>query len=447
MKYNCFEIVISIDTFVFFTHSDAEIVKKYLAEISLTIVTIVVIALSIQSNETKQSTHSTELTVEIPEPRMVWGLPFDSLHIDTFQVKRNQHLSNILTQQNVSAAVIDKLARNFKAVFDVRKIKSGNTYYIINTDSTNPPEFFVYDESAIDYIVYNIDSISAYRGKKQIDTIQKATAGVISNSLWNTFVENNSTPTLALDLSDIFAWTIDFFGIQNGDEYKVIYDELYVEDKFIGIGHIHAASIIHMGDTVSAFYYDDEEQQGYFDTKGESLRKAFLKAPLKFSRISSRFSNSRMHPVLKIRRPHRGVDYAAPIGTPVYSIGDGTIVKKAYQKGGGGNYLNIKHNSVYTSQYMHLNAYAKGIATGVRVKQGQLIGYVGKTGLASGPHLDFRIYKNGTPVDPLKVKAPPVEPIKEEYRTIYTQVRDSLMNELLDIQVIRPTEEPLAAEQ
>jgi murein DD-endopeptidase MepM/ murein hydrolase activator NlpD len=232
---------------------------------------------------------------------------------------------------------------------------------------------------------------------------------------------------LAIELSDIFAWTIDFFGIQKGDRFKVVYEERFVEGQPYSIGRIYAALFENMGESFTAFYFEGEGQEGYFDVEGKSLRKAFLKAPLNFSRISSHFSHSRMHPVLKYRRPHLGVDYAAPSGTPVYSIGDGVVVKKAFQAGGGGNYVTIKHNSVYASQYMHLQGYAKGIAQGSRVKQGQLIGYVGMTGLASGPHLDFRIFKNGSPVDPLKVKAPPVEPISPVNENTFKLLRDSMM--------------------
>jgi murein DD-endopeptidase MepM/ murein hydrolase activator NlpD len=235
---------------------------------------------------------------------------------------------------------------------------------------------------------------------------------------------------MAVDLSRIFAWTIDFFGIQKGDRFRVIYDELYVDSISIGIGNIYAVQFNHYGDENYAFRFYQDERFDYFDDEGQSLRKAFLKAPLDYYRISSRFSHSRLHPVLRIRRPHRGVDYAAPKGTPVLSIGDGTVIARAYQRGGGGNYLKIKHNSVYTTTYMHLSGFAEGIHTGARVSQGQVIGYVGATGLATGPHLDFRIAENGSLVDPLKVEAPPVEPVKEENIIRYNQVKDSLMTEL-----------------
>ena len=289
----------------------------------------------------------------------------------------------------------------------------------------------VYEESPVNYIVFDLNHPEKItRGEKAIENIERKASGIITSSLWNAMVENGIPPVLAVELSDVFAWTIDFFGIQNGDRFKVIYDEQFVEGKYVGIGAIKAAYFEHMGTPLYAFYFDENEQTGFFDTDGNSLRKAFLKAPLNYSRISSRFSNSRMHPVLKYRRPHHGVDYAAPTGTPVHSIGDGVVVKKAYQKNGGGYYLNIKHNSVYTSQYMHLSKYAAGIAVGTRVKQGQYIANVGMTGIATGPHLDFRIYKNGSPVDPLKVDAPPVEPIKEANKAVFVALRDSMQTQL-----------------
>jgi len=360
-----------------------------------------------------------------------WGFRLDSLKIDTFQVSRNQNLSDILIARGISLYQIDQLAKNSKLVFDVRRIRLGNKYYLLQKNSSLSPDYFIYEENPVDYIVFELtDSLQVYRGTKPIEIKISSCTGIIESSLWNALADQEISPLLAIEMSDIFAWTIDFFGIQKGDRFKVIYEERFVEGTSIGLGKIHAAVFEHMGEPITAFYFKGKEQEGYFDKDGKSLRKAFLKAPLNFSRISSRFSHSRMHPVLKYRRPHLGVDYAAPSGTPVYSIGDGLVVKKAYQGGGGGNYLTIKHNSVYSSQYMHLQGYAKGISPGNRVKQGQLIGYVGMTGLASGPHLDFRIYKNGAPVDPLTVKAPPVEPINEANAQPFYSLRDSVSRNL-----------------
>jgi len=408
--------------------------RKYKGEIIFTGLAILALTAIIYSTKfNKQQVEAEQIVEEIP---MVWGFPVDSISIDTLKVKPNQNLSEMLMFCGINTLGIEKLAQNAMNIFDVRKIKAGNPYYLINKDSTtHTPDVLIYEETPVNYVIFELhDSLKVYRGKKEIETRVKSTSGTIESSLWNAMINNGSSPMLAVNLSDIFAWTIDFFGIQPGDKYNVLYDELYVDNKLVGIGKIHAATFTSMGTTTSAFYFNSGSQEGYFDANGQSLRKAFLKAPLSFSRISSKFSNSRLHPILKIRRPHHGVDYAAPTGTPIYSIGDGVIVNKAYQASGGGNYLTIKHNSVYSSQYMHLNNFAPGISSGSRVKQGQLIGYVGRTGLASGPHLDFRVYKNGTPVDPLKIDAPPVEPINQTNLNAFTALRDSLNNRLTNFE-------------
>jgi len=277
------------------------------------------------------------------------------------------------------------------------------------------------------------DSLQIYREKKPIETLIKTASGVITSSLYKSIEEQAISSTLGDSIASIYQWSIDFYGLQKGDKFRVIYEENFAYGKSIGIGQIFAAQFVHAKEDFYAFLYTQNNEDSYFDDKGKSLKKAFLKAPLKFNRISSSFSASRFHPVLKIYRPHFGVDYAAPTGTPVMSIGDGTVIAKAYQAAGGGNYLKIKHNSVYTTSYMHLSKYGPGIAAGVRVKQGQVIGYVGMTGLASGPHLDFRVFFNGSPMDPLKVKAPPTEPVSEKYMAAYTTHRDSMMTKLTAI--------------
>ena len=371
----------------------------------------------------------------IAEPFLKFGLPADSFLIEPGIVKRNQNLSDILLPEGISYQTIDEIARKSKPVFDVRRMKQGNNYYFFCTrDSNRLAQYFVYEVDPIEYVVYELnDSLNIYKGEKTIVRKTKTASGVINSSLWNTMKANDLNPILAIELSEIYAWTIDFFGIQKGDKFRVIYEESYVDSVSVGIQNIFACQFEHSGENFYAFQYNQDSIITYFNDKGESLKKAFLKAPLKFSRISSHFSTGRLHPILKIRRPHLGVDYAAPTGTPVMTIGDGVITRKGYQAGGGGNYLYIKHNSVYTTCYMHLHNFAKGMAPGVRVHQGQIIGYVGKTGLATGPHLDFRVFKNGSAMDPLKVKAPPVEPVHEQNKPQFTLLKDSLTLRLLDI--------------
>ena len=220
-----------------------------------------------------------------------------------------------------------------------------------------------------------------------------------------------------------------FFGLQKNDGFIVYYDELYVDSTSVGIGKIHGAKFIHNGKTFYAFNYENDDIKGFWDEEGKSVRKAFLKAPLKFSRVSSGFTYRRKHPVYKTVRPHTGVDYAAPLGTPVMSIGNGVVIQKGY-KGGGGNTVKIKHNSNYSTAYLHLSKYGKGIKVGSRVEQGQVIGYVGSTGASTGAHLDFRVWKNNKPINPLTMESPSAEPIPEKYLPEFHTLRDSLRTKI-----------------
>jgi murein DD-endopeptidase MepM/ murein hydrolase activator NlpD len=315
-------------------------------------------------------------------------------------------------------------------LIDERKIKPDMSFFLYSPDSLSEsssdlPRIFVYEKDPMSFVVISVDgdTIWARNGKKAVETRLQLAKGTIETSLWESMLASETNPMLAIELSEIFAWSIDFFGIQQGDQYKVVYEESYVDSVSIGIQRIIGAWMYHNQTDFWAIPFIQDGTRSFFDEKGNSLRKAFLKAPLRFSRISSGFSHSRMHPVLKIRRPHHGVDYAAAAGTPVYTVGDGVVTRKGYQARGGGNYVTIKHNSVYSTTYMHLRGYGRGINKGSYVKQGDLIGYVGSTGLATGPHLDFRFYKNGSAVNPLKVEAPPVEPIHEENLTDYGMIR------------------------
>lgn len=359
----------------------------------------------------------------------------DSFIVEEHKIKKNQNLADILLSCDVPYEKIDKIGRLYKDSFDVRHIRTGHKYlhFFSQKDSIAKLSYMIYEHTPIDYILFDFtDSISVSKKQKKIRKEEKQIAGQINSSLWNAIVDADANPMLAIDLSEVYAWSIDFFGLQNGDAFKVIYTEEFVGDKSIDVGNIKAAVFTHAGNDFYAIPFVQDSVESFFDENGNSLRKTFLKAPLRFSRISSRFSHSRLHPVLKIRRPHHGVDYAAPTGTPVYAIGDGKIIKRAYGKGGG-NYVKIKHNSVYTTVYMHLSKFSKGLSVGNYVKQGELIGYVGSTGLSTGPHLDFRFYKNGKPVDPLKVESPPAEPIKKEYLDKFNQLKDSLIQKLTQI--------------
>lgn len=352
------------------------------------------------------------------EPKFLYGVCIDSLDIIEDVVKKGDYLSKILLDKGVSYNTIEYLSKNKRNVLNPTKIKVGNKYtFLMSRDSVPQPKFWIYEFDKLNYAVYCLsDSISAWSGQKEVITRVEHVGVEIKSSLWNAMVDAGCDPNLILELSDIYAWTIDFFGIQEGDSCKVIFEKQYIEDDTVscGIGDILAAYFKNSGEGHYAFAYTQDGKKEYFDEEGANLRKAFLKAPLNYRRISSKFSNGRMHPIYHVVRPHHGVDYAAPSGTPVQTIGDGTVIEKGWDNKGGGNYMKIKHNSTYTTTYMHLKGFAKGISKGSKVKQGQVIGYVGSTGASTGPHLDFRLQKNGTYIDPLKFKSPSADPVKKE---------------------------------
>jgi murein DD-endopeptidase MepM/ murein hydrolase activator NlpD len=382
---------------------------------------------------------STEIPeVLAQEPKLnSFGFYSDSLEHKIHSVSKNETLSDILLKHGVSANDIMNIVNNSKDVLDVRKIVAGNFYHTFtNDDSLNTLVYFVYEKSPRHFVVFDLrDSINVYESEKEVAIRENQKSAVIDQSLYVSLLNADATPELAIKLSEIFAWQIDFYHLQKGDNFKVIYEELFVDNNFFAIGKIKAAYFNHRGKDFYAIPFTQDSVSQYFDENGNSLRKAFLKAPLEFGRISSRYSNSRLHPVLKTRRPHHGVDYAAAVGTPIRTTGDGIVAEVGYS-GGSGKFIKIRHNSVYTTMYLHLSRYAKGIKKGTTVTQGQVIGYVGSTGLSTGPHLDYRFFVNGKPVDPLKVEIPPSHPVKEELRAAYEVQRDSVMKLLNKFEII-----------
>ena len=363
-------------------------------------------------------------------PPLAYGIWLDSMELVHGVVANNQNLS-VLLSPFVPDGMIEKIARETKDVFDVRKIKAGNRYArVFSKDSSKRTLFFIYELNPIDFVVYDFrDSLKVYKEKKKVTRLVKTASGTIKSSLWNCFLENKLDVNLGLALSDVYAWTVDFYGLQKGDNFTVIYEELFVDSKMVGIDRILASRFQTSGKDFYAYSFVQQGKGVYFDEKGQSLQRSFLKAPLKFSRISSRFTRSRMHPILRIARPHFGVDYSAPRGTPVVALGDGNVNKAGFQ-GGYGRFISIRHNAVYTTTYAHLSGYAKGLKAGTHVQQGQVIGYVGSSGLSTGAHLDFRVYKNGSPTDPLKLESPPARPVEaqdiERFKQLVTKMNVEL---------------------
>jgi murein DD-endopeptidase MepM/ murein hydrolase activator NlpD len=365
-----------------------------------------------------------------------YGLPVDSFIIISGKIRKNQVLSDLFYEHNISNQKVNEFIQASEGIFNLRKIRFGNPYkFFCTRDSLPEVVYFVYEQTPVEYYLADFSGpVRVTRQEKVVRTETRKTGGVIDISLWMTARDRNLDPLLAIELSEIFAWTIDFYAIQKGDSFKVIYDELFVDTTYIGMGKIHGAWFHNAGKSFYAIPFVQDSVESYFDQDGNSMRRQFLKSPVRFSRIGSRYSHSRMHPILRIRRPHHGVDYSAPIGTPVYSVGDGRIIETG-NKTEAGNMVRIRHNSVYSTAYLHLSYYAKGIEPGKYVKQGDVIGYVGSSGLSTGPHLDFRFYKNGSPVDPLKIDAPPVEPIKEENRQLYDSVKALMIQRLDQIKI------------
>ena len=397
----------------------------------VTIISFIIIVFSCNNNQ-KTKQEIIKKTDSIPEVKenIKFGINADLYSVKEKKIKKNQNISDILIPYGISNNTIYKITLA-DSIFDTRNIRTGNKYYTFSKiDSTKKLDYLVYLINKIKYVVFDFtDSLDISIGEKQVITKRRKISGEITSSLWNAFVDVDEDPMLANDLSEIYAWTIDFFGLQKGDKFTIIYDELSVDSEKVGTGTVYSTLFTSSGKDFYAFRFLQDSIYTYFDEKGNSLRKTFLKAPLKYTRISSKFTNRRSHPVLKIYRPHHGVDYAAPMGTPVYAIGDGKIIKKGWDNGGG-NFIKIKHNSVYTTSYMHLSKFASGIKIGDFVTQSQVIGFVGKTGLATGPHLDFRVYENGHPIDPLKMEAPPAEPVAKENLDEFTKVKNEFINEL-----------------
>lgn len=391
-----------------------------------------------------QTQEQTE-TLQPQEPVFAYGIRIDTFRIDTLTIQKGETLGGMLNRAGASAGQIAQVSLLKKEQFDTRNIQPGKTYCVLypqhqQSDSvlSSVPAYLIYLPSIRETYIFDMrDSLIITHDVKPIRTEEHSAQAVIESSLWNAFTSQKLPIELVLRLSDIYAWTIDFFGLQKGDSVRVYYEMQYVDSTELGVGQVFAANFYHGGQWQEAFLYQPADSlqarfpdiNGYFDGEGKSLRKAFLKAPLNYRRISSHFSYARKHPIFKTVRPHTGVDYAAPKGTPVVSIGDGTVIFKAY-KGGGGNTVKIKHNATYTTAYLHLNGYAKDIQVGKHVKQGQVIGYVGSTGNSTGPHLDFRVWKNGTPVDPLKLQSPPATPVPDQLKNDFQQSVDEYRKHL-----------------
>ena len=395
---------------------------------------ITVLALLLNSCNGGSGRRTTEEVQEENDSIPVLGFWTEDYACTDGTVSSGETFSGLMNRLGMSLTDAYALSQLCDSVFDVRKMRAGNAYQAYTDSISNELKYVVYSIDKTHQAIFGCsDPLSVSIYSKPVDIIRKYADVSISSSLWNDMQKAGSSPLLILKLSDIFAWTVDFFGLQQDDRFQVIYEQSECEGELLSVDTIYFAKFTRDEKELFALMFDQHDGGNvYWDEKGESLRRAFLKAPLEFRRISSGFSYHRKHPVTGQIKAHTAVDYAAPTGTPVVALGDGTVISAGWA-GGGGNTVKIRHNSVYTTSYMHLSKYGPGIKAGVRVSQGQVIGYVGMTGTATGPHLDFRVYQNGTPINPLTLESPSAEPIKDEFRpaldsvfTVYKAELDSL---------------------
>lgn len=364
----------------------------------------------------------------IPDPPAAYGIPLDGFVMEQAKVPAGGTFSDLLSAHGLSPATIDSLVKLAAPVFDIHKMRAGHPFALIFTDdSARVPSYFVYEADQVEHVIFTLRAPMAVNvGEREVHTEEKSVSVAVTGALWNDLQKAGVDPALTMKLSEVFAWTVDFYRIQKGDRFTVVYRESTVDGEPYGapevLGVRYEGSV-----TKEAFRFGKEGDVAYYDQDGNSLRKAFLKAPLKYSRISSGFTMRRFHPVQKRYKAHLGTDYAAPYGTPILAVGDG-VVEKAGYSAGNGNFVKIRHNGMYETQYLHMRKIL--VRNGQHVLQGQTIGEVGSTGLATGPHVCFRFWKNGEQVDHRKEDLPSAEPIAAADRAAFAELRDGLVARL-----------------
>ena len=355
-----------------------------------------------------------------------FGVIWDWMAVDSGTVQSGHSLSHILGPAGVSAGAIATLAIEAQSIYDVRNIRARQPYWIaFDGDTVQPARYFIYERNATQYARFDLrPPYGVTLGSYASDTLIERAQGVIESSLYMDLERIGAPTNLALSMAAVYAWTVDFSRLQEGDKFNVLYEHVYVNKQPVGMPRVIVCHFEHRGRKLLAYRFNQGKGDDYFDENGNSLRKAFLKAPVEFSRISSPYNLKRFHPILNRTKAHYGTDYAAPKGTPILAVGEGIVTKSSYTKGNG-KYVKIRHNSTYETQYLHMSK--RAVNVGENVSQGQVIGYVGSTGLATGPHVCFRFWKNGKQVNHLKEDFPPSEPIEsgqmDAFRTTVAEWR------------------------
>lgn len=371
------------------------------------------------------------------EPMLKYGYDASAHYFETIKLKPNQFIGDILEANGVNYSRISEVEQQSKDVYSVRRMKAGKYLTLVRSDTCAALSSMVYEPDPYTYVVYNVEEpVNVCMFNRPIRSCVEIASGTIETSLWNDMIRHGHSPSLIDHMEDALAWSIDFHHTLKGDQYKLIFEQKYIDEQPVGIGKLLGAYYKNYDNEFYAIYYENENYEGFYDLEGRPTKKSFLKSPVKFSRISSRFSYSRFHPIKKRRMPHLGTDYAAPYGTPIRSVANGVVVAANYTRGNG-RYVKVKHDHTYQTQYLHMQKFAKGIRPGVHVKQGQTIGYVGSTGLATGPHVCFRFWKNGKQINHFRENFPPADPMPESelpkfYDVSYDMVRQLNMIPLFE---------------
>ncbi|REH56462.1 murein DD-endopeptidase MepM/ murein hydrolase activator NlpD [Tenacibaculum gallaicum] len=412
------------------------------------ILTFIILCLFFSCKEEKKVVVQEPVKVEKPKPIKIYGFNLDNYKVINDTIKSGESFGVIMDRHHVMYPKINEIATKIKDTFDVRRIRSGKAYTILTSkDSLDQAQVFIYKHNKVEATVIDFkDSIiSAYKHRKKIKTVEKEIAGEIYSNLSITMDSLQLKPTLTNTVADIYAWTLDFYRLQKGDTFKLIFEEKFINDTiFVGYGKVKAAIFKHNGEDLYAYRFVADSIRKipeYYDQDGNMLRRAFLKSPIKFQyRISSRYNLRRRIKLYGNRvRPHKGTDFAARYGTPIMTTASGTIVESA-RRGGNGNYVKVKHNSTYTTQYLHMKR--RKVRVGEYVKQGDIIGWVGMTGNTSGPHVCYRFWKNGRQVDPFREKLPSAEPLDPKIKPTYLEYIKPLKRQLDSIKL--PQLEPLS---
>jgi murein DD-endopeptidase len=419
---------------------------------------LLLLLLVVFSCKEEKTSSKPEIKDEIAEampatPTEKFGFNLNEFEVVEDTIRQGESFGELMTDNKVDYPKIFKVSEQYKDIFDARRIRAGRPYLLLKTkDTAQAAQVFVYQNDPINYTVVDFrDSVSVYIGRQKVREVQREASGIIETSLSDAILDQGIDYNVTNNLSEIYAWTIDFFRLQKGDKFKVIYREKYINDTtYVGAGPIEAAYFEHNGTPLYAFAYESDSLKNvidYYDEEANNLRRTFLRAPVKFSRISSRYNLTRRIRYYGYKvRPHKGTDYAAPIGTPIMATADGTVVEST-RRGGNGKYVKIRHNGTYSTQYLHMRA--QNVKRGQFVRQGDVIGWVGMTGNTGGPHVCYRFWKNGRQVDPLREELPLAEPLAEELRPDYYEYINPVKTQLdcIEFQEVVPQEDMLTLNQ